>query len=61
MGETRFRAGDLVKLRSGGPRMVVSRVDPSGLVAAAWFSWDFPVRRGLCEELFAPETLQIVL
>ena len=36
MTET-FRPGDVVKLKSGGPKMTVTFIDPEGHVGCAWF------------------------
>lgn len=33
-----FKAGDLVQLKSGGPKMTVERVDRDGGVYAVWFA-----------------------
>jgi uncharacterized protein YodC (DUF2158 family) len=33
-----FKAGDIVRLKSGGPRMTLTSVDDRGYVRAAWFA-----------------------
>jgi uncharacterized protein YodC (DUF2158 family) len=38
MDEDKFRAGDVVRLKSGGPRMTVDYIDVNtGTPACAWF------------------------
>ena len=34
---TEFKVGDVVQLKSGGPKMTVTLVRPSGAVMAYWF------------------------
>ena len=33
-----FEAGDIVQLKSGGPRMTLTSVDDRGYVRTAWFA-----------------------
>jgi uncharacterized protein YodC (DUF2158 family) len=33
-----FKAGDIVRLKSGGPRMTLTSIDDRGYVRAAWFA-----------------------
>jgi uncharacterized protein YodC (DUF2158 family) len=33
-----FKAGDIVRLKSGGPRMTLTSVDDRGYVRTAWFA-----------------------
>jgi uncharacterized protein YodC (DUF2158 family) len=33
-----FKAGDMVQLKSGGPRMTLTSVDDRGYVRTAWFA-----------------------
>jgi uncharacterized protein YodC (DUF2158 family) len=33
-----FKAGDMVRLKSGGPRMTLTSVDDRGYVRTAWFA-----------------------
>ena len=35
-----FRIGDIVRLNSGGPRMIVVDID-GGSIVAAWYGLDF--------------------
>ncbi len=32
-----FKIGDVVQLKSGGPRMSVDRIEPGGIVHCSWF------------------------
>ena len=32
-----FKVGDVVQLKSGGPRMAVDRVEADGIVHCSWF------------------------
>lgn len=34
---TKFKVGDIVRLRSGGPSMTVTSFDSMGIVTTAWF------------------------
>ena len=34
---TQPKPGDVVELKSGGPRMTVDRVDPDGMLWCRWF------------------------
>ena len=33
-----FKSGDIVQLKSGGPRMMLTSVDDRGYVRTAWFT-----------------------
>jgi len=33
-----FKVGDVVELKSGGPKMTVREVDEDGMVNASWFA-----------------------
>jgi uncharacterized protein YodC (DUF2158 family) len=42
-----FQPGDVVRLKSGGPKMTVSKVDDDGSLRCKWFDGST-----LCEETF---------
>jgi len=56
MSKQRFKSGDVVELRSGGPRMTVRSYDPpdSEEVTCEWFD----KTHNLCSKSFNQDTLQ---
>lgn len=41
----RFQVGDVVRLKSGGPKMTVSMIDNDGLVHVKWFDGEVKVQQ----------------
>jgi uncharacterized protein YodC (DUF2158 family) len=54
MSGSELKAGDIVVLKSGGPKMTIDRGDLDGQVWVCWF--DGPILRHEC---FPPATLEI--
>lgn len=38
MTQKKFRIGDIVRLKSGGPDMAVNDISPDGTIYCTWFS-----------------------
>lgn len=55
-----FKAGDVVQLKSGGPKMTVKQVGNSGMTGrlTVWCNWFEGTK--LMSGDFAPETLKLV-
>jgi uncharacterized protein YodC (DUF2158 family) len=53
VSENNFTIGELVKLKSGGPKMTVTEITESGKVRCAFFT-----RSGYGCELFLPDTIE---
>jgi uncharacterized protein YodC (DUF2158 family) len=49
-----FKIGDVVRLKSGGPKMVVHSLESSGMVWCQWFVDNKPAA-----DSFKPETLEL--
>lgn len=56
-----IKAGDIVQLKSGGPRMTVSQVGERahGAGPGAWCEW-FDAKSTLQNAVFSPEALQVI-
>jgi uncharacterized protein YodC (DUF2158 family) len=39
MATDKFKVGDIVQLKSGGPNMTVDRVDSDSIDAGVWATW----------------------
>ena len=53
---TELKPGDVVRLRSGGPRMTVEKVEETaGAVICCYF-----VKKHLVRETFAPAVIQLI-
>ncbi|MBB4639476.1 uncharacterized protein YodC (DUF2158 family) [Longimicrobium terrae] len=50
----KFQIGDIVQLKSGGPKMTVKQVFPDGVVSCHWFSGT-----KLSSGIFSAETLVV--
>ena len=55
MSDSQFKAGDVVKLRSGGPKMTVNGQSSDGSIICIWFEGHNPKR-----DVFAAESLKKV-
>jgi uncharacterized protein YodC (DUF2158 family) len=55
-----FKAGDIVQLKSGGPKMTVTQVGPDPIVGSirVWCSW-FVATKSM-KEMFVPAALEKV-
>ncbi|MCB2191787.1 MAG: DUF2158 domain-containing protein [Deltaproteobacteria bacterium] len=50
-----FKAGDIVRLKSGGPKMTVRSIDTNhGLIYCQWFD-----NKKMFQESFVPESLEL--
>jgi uncharacterized protein YodC (DUF2158 family) len=51
---TKIQAGDVVRLKSGGPDMTVERKDIDGSCICAWFENSIPYSKNFFEDSLKP-------
>jgi uncharacterized protein YodC (DUF2158 family) len=59
MSDIQFKAGDVVRLKSGGPKMTVTQIGERALIGglAVWCVW-FDGQKKF-EDTFTPEALEV--